>query len=492
MIMKHSNLSGLFLAITLLWVKLASAQPSPDKKLPLPAAGLPALLIAPIHVSDAAAAPEASSRDRNFDADWRFHRGDIPEAETPGFNDADWRVLDVPHDWSIEDASPLVNQGPTQNSGAGGIASPPRAFEVVGPFTPESAGGPATGHTLGGTGWYRKHFKLDPSSAGKLTSVIFDGIYITTQPGSNPLRDALRPVPETAVFKMDGYYLWDPSLIKVGDTYHLFASRWPITSERMKGWMKSHVIRATSKSLFGPYQFQEIVLSPSNHPWATQAVHNPKVMKTGNRFLIYHLGIPQWKTGFAYADSIVGPWTPVPHPVLSTNNPAIIERPDGSAYAVGKFKPAKIKDGQWDAYMQAFEADSINGPYRLLGGPGNRLPNDFELEDPTLWWAGNRYNVICTDWEAKVTGVQKAVVYYTSKNGIDYQLESRIPVWSQRDPVPLRDGRSLEISGVERPQVFLDENGALVALLAGIYPANREKESTFIVIRPVDHFIPGN
>ena len=313
-----------------------------------------------------------------------------------------------------------------------------------------------------------------------------------THPASNPLRDALRPVPETAVFKMDGYYLWDPSLIKVGDTYHLFASRWPVTSERMKGWMKSHVIRATSKSLFGPYQFQEVVLSPSKHPWATQAVHNPKVMKTGNRFLIYHLGIPQWKTGFAYADSIEGPWTPVPHPVLATNNPAIIELADGSAYAVGKFKPAKVKDGQWDAYMQAFEADTINGPYRLLGGSGNRLPNDFELEDPTLWWAGNRYNVICTDWQAKVTGVQKAVVYYTSKNGIDYELDSPIPVWSQRDPVPLRDGRSLGISGVERPQVFLDESGALVALLAGIYPANRDQESTFIVIRPVDHFIPGN
>lgn len=74
----------------------------------------------------------------------------------------------------------------------------------------------------------------------------------------------------------------------------------------------------------------------------TQAVHNPKVMKTGGKFLIYHLGIPKWKTGFAYADSIEGSWTPVPHPVLPTNNPAIIERADGSTYAVGKFKPKQF------------------------------------------------------------------------------------------------------------------------------------------------------
>lgn len=313
-----------------------------------------------------------------------------------------------------------------------------------------------------------------------------------THPTSNPLREALRPVPETAVFKMDGWYLWDPSLIKVGDTYHLFASRWPVTSERMKGWMKSHVIRATSKSLFGPYQFQEVVLSPSNHPWATQAVHNPKVVKTGGKYLIYHLGIPQWKTGFAYADSIEGPWTPVSKPVLATNNPAIIERADGSAYAVGKFKPAKTKDGDWDACMQAFEAPDINGPYKLIGGPGNRLPGGFELEDPTLWHANGRYNVICTDWEAKVTGIHKAVVYYTSKNGVDYELDSRVPVWSQKDPVPIANGKSLRITGVERPQVFQDEKGAVIALLASVYPADREKDSTFIVIRPVDHFVPSH
>ena len=313
-----------------------------------------------------------------------------------------------------------------------------------------------------------------------------------THPTNNPLRDALRPVPETAIFKMDGYYLWDPSLIKVGDTYHLFASRWPVSSEGMKGWMKSHVIRATSKSLFGPYEFKEVVLSPEKHPWATQAVHNPKIMKTGNKYLIYHLGIPQWKTGFAYADSIEGPWTPIPHPVLSTNNPAIIERANGSAYAVGKFKPNQPKDGRWNAYMNAFEADTLNGPYKLLGGPSNRLPNDFELEDPTLWWANNQYNVICTDWQAKVTGVLKSVVYYTSKNGVDYELYSRIPVWSQADPVPLQNGRSMKISGIERPQVFLDEKGAIIALLASIYPANRKKDSTFIIIRPVENFVPEN
>jgi hypothetical protein len=308
-------------------------------------------------------------------------------------------------------------------------------------------------------------------------------------PHGNPFKDALQLVPETAVFKMEGYYLWDPSVIKVGDTYHLFCSRWPKDTE-MKGWMKSHVIRATSKSLFGPYQFQEVVLHPSNHPWATQGVHNPKITKAGTKYLLYYLGIPQWKTGFAFADSIQGRWTPVPHPVIFTNNPALLIRPDGSAYSVGKFKPKVTRDGKWDANMQAFEAADYEGPYQLIQDSLNRLPGNFELEDPTIWWANNQYNVICTDWEGKVTGVQKSVIYYTSKDGVNYELYSQIPVWSQSDPVPMQNGKSMKVRGIERPQVFTNDKGAVVALLASIYP--EEVGPTFIVIRPVKNFMPKN
>lgn len=308
-----------------------------------------------------------------------------------------------------------------------------------------------------------------------------------THPAGDPLTKALQPVPETAIFKMDGWYLWDPSVIKVGDTWNLFASRWP-AAEKMKGWFHSHVIRATSKSLFGPYEFQEVVLHPSGHPWAKQAVHNPKVIKSGNRFLIYHLGIPVWQTGFAWADSIEGPWQPVAKPVFATNNPSIIERPDGTAYAVGKFKPKTTRDGEWDACMQAFEAPTINGPYHLLGGPGNRLPGNFELEDPCVWMKDGRYHVLCTDWESKVTGIRKAIVHYTSGDGLKYDLVSQIPVWSQDDPLPLAGGGSMRISGVERPQVVLNDQGKVAALAVSAYPEIKESTPTFIIIRPVAGF----
>ncbi|MCD8136417.1 MAG: hypothetical protein LUH01_10915 [Parabacteroides gordonii] len=40
-----------------------------------------------------------------FDSRWKFYLGDKgQEAIQPGYNDSDWRALDLPHDWSIEGA----------------------------------------------------------------------------------------------------------------------------------------------------------------------------------------------------------------------------------------------------------------------------------------------------------------------------------------------------------------------------------------------------
>ncbi|MBK1880058.1 glycoside hydrolase family protein [Pelagicoccus mobilis] len=313
-----------------------------------------------------------------------------------------------------------------------------------------------------------------------------------TYRGSNPLRDALKPVPETAIFKMDGFALWDPSVIKVGETYHLFCSRWPKADDHSfeSGWMQSHVIRATSKSLFGPYEFQEVVLDPKDHPWATKGIHNPKITRSGDRFLLYHLGIPRWQTGFAFADSIEGPWEPVAEPIVKANNPALYVHEDGRAYMVSKFKPKPTKDGRWDAYMRAHAAADVLGPYTTFGDEGNRLPYDLELEDPTIWWANDRYNVICTDWEGKVTGTMKSVIYFTSKDGIDYELYSDQPVWTQDELIPVGGKEGLKVSRIERPQVYVNDKGEVEALLVCVGIEQRGHD--YIVIRPVDRFVPEN
>ncbi len=93
-----------------------------------------------------------------FDSSWKFYKGDVNDGEKQNINDKDWRTVELPHDWSIED---LPNQSDS----------------VMGPFTTKSIGATSTGYTVGGTAWYRKHFRLN-NITGKKVSVCFDGVYM--------------------------------------------------------------------------------------------------------------------------------------------------------------------------------------------------------------------------------------------------------------------------------------------------------------------------
>ncbi|MFC2123659.1 glycoside hydrolase family 2 TIM barrel-domain containing protein [Bacteroidota bacterium] len=99
------------------------------------------------------------SNTQSFNLDWKFVKDSLTGAEDPGFDDSQWRSLDLPHDWSIEDL-------PGSDTG-----------DQIGPFSKDSPGTTSTGYVIGGTGWYRKHFKLDPLEEGKIVKIYFDGVY---------------------------------------------------------------------------------------------------------------------------------------------------------------------------------------------------------------------------------------------------------------------------------------------------------------------------
>ncbi|MGP8238336.1 MAG: sugar-binding domain-containing protein [Limisphaerales bacterium] len=48
----------------------------------------------------------AAERERAFNTNWLFLRGEASGAEQPRFDDSAWRHVDLPHDWSIEDLPP--------------------------------------------------------------------------------------------------------------------------------------------------------------------------------------------------------------------------------------------------------------------------------------------------------------------------------------------------------------------------------------------------
>jgi len=134
----------------------------------------------------------------------------------------------------------------------------------------------------------------------------------------------------------------------------------------------------------------------------------------------------------------------------------------------------------------AFTAPTIEGPYSVVANGENLLPDHAELEDPTIWWANDQYNVVATDWKGKVTGTVKDGVQYSSKDGITYKLTSNESVFSKT--VKYDDGSTEACSRRERPFVYA-ENGEALALFTACLP---NSGPAHIVVEPVDHYVPSN
>ncbi|WP_289062337.1 beta-galactosidase GalB [uncultured Zobellia sp.] len=90
--------------------------------------------------------PDATNGDVSFNSNWLFQKGDPSGAEKSTFKDAQWRKLNLPHDWAIE--GPFDKK---YNARTGGLP-------------------------VHGTAWYRKHFTIDKKYAAQQIAVLFDGV----------------------------------------------------------------------------------------------------------------------------------------------------------------------------------------------------------------------------------------------------------------------------------------------------------------------------
>ncbi|NMB06441.1 MAG: beta-galactosidase, partial [Bacteroidales bacterium] len=107
---------------------------------------------------------EEFERKQLFDFDWKFYLGDLQEASAASFNDDDWRLLDLPHDWSIEGDFDALH--PAGNDG---------------------------GYLPTGIGWYRKSFKAPSDWRDKKISVYFEGVYENSEVFINGASLGVRP-----------------------------------------------------------------------------------------------------------------------------------------------------------------------------------------------------------------------------------------------------------------------------------------------------------
>jgi len=296
------------------------------------------------------------------------------------------------------------------------------------------------------------------------------------------LKEALRPTVKNGGFKREGYIVWCPTVIKVGNTYQMFASSWP---ERygLAGWTKySEIIRATSDNLYGPYEFQEVVISKRDGYWDNDRAHNPKIVKAGNKYVLFYISSAN-ETGYAYAHNITGPWTRSDSVAIPFSNPAPLVRKDGRVYLLGRKALGKLR------IAEAYQADSFNGKYQPVTSNLNLLPDSNQLEDPTIWWASGQYNVILNDFNGDLTGTKKAGAQYYSKDGIHYYSATKDAVFTRT--VTYDDGSSRTFTRRERPFVYVDGKGTVTALFTACLVRNNDgTEQSWIEVQPVGNYIP--
>jgi len=276
-------------------------------------------------------------------------------------------------------------------------------------------------------------------------------------------------VPKESGFKMDGYWIWGGSMIKVGSTYHLFASRWKKTGAFPEGYrLNSEIVRATSKSPLGPFLFEEVVIGERDSSyWDSNMAHNPTIHRIGDEFVLFYVGSDfttyseSSKTlirriGYASSKSITGPWKRSDQPLINSesNNPAILI--DGS----------KVKLFYRDENLKVFltEADIYKGPYEIKN---NNLWPDCKLEDFYAFKANNQFQLICEDNIGGVSGHERWGVHLYSEDG-EKGWKKYNPVVVYDHDIQLTDNSVLRCVRRERPQLLI-ENGELTYLMNGVY-----------------------
>jgi len=274
---------------------------------------------------------------------------------------------------------------------------------------------------------------------------------------------------------------WGGNPVLVDDTYHLLVTE-IINHCGLCNWgQNSRVIHATSKSLLGPYTFQNEALAV----WS----HNPHIVVDHSSgtpvYLLFHIGTADATGGFKNctpkiedtesqsmkskkaplasgvlhtATNPAGPWTPVNPPGLGgCNNPAPYVFPNGSILLFC-----------WQGGNMIYTTDNWKGPWtgKAITWAGDAGVGTWE--DPFIWRdkRGN-FKLI-----AHVYTINSAH-YWDRISGFGYSYDgihwTRKPFQPYTNEITHVGGTVIAYTTRERPKIFFDKDGTTpLALFTGV------------------------
>lgn len=296
--------------------------------------------------------------------------------------------------------------------------------------------------------------------------------------------------------KLDGYYVWDCSVIKSGGKYHMFSSRWK--KEYGFGWnwlFNSEIIHSVADKPEGPYRFQNVALPRRGREYFDgMSTHNTCIKEHNGKFYLYYMGttyggdIPTsindvssaygeetWnrkRIGVAVADDINGEFVRRDTPLLQprdcnhwdctiTTNPSVAIMPNGRTYMIYKSRRAVGKPLKLGIAV----ADKPDGEFKRLSDKPilDFADENMHIEDPFIWYdAQKKKFCLITKDDVKngaygITGEWGSGFYAESDDCVDFEIGDAPKVYSRT--IEWTDGKTTTQGNLERPSVLFDENG---------------------------------
>lgn len=310
-----------------------------------------------------------------------------------------------------------------------------------------------------------------------------------------------RKAPLTGGFSMKDYWVWCGSVMKGEDErYHMFASRWPKVFPFHPGWgMASEIVRASSDTPEGPYNFEEVVLPARGAGyWDGRSTHNPVIQKCGDTYILFYTGISypypdfdlskvlhqhslEWlaaraskRIGIATSKSIYGPWERKERPILDvrpgyfddffTSNPAPCMHSDGSCLLVYKTRtyqkpPYQMEENMFsDMKLGVAWAEHYTKPFVRLTNQPLFSEKEGILEDPFIWQTSSGYAMIAKDWAGTYTKEVGAVAYANSTDGIHWNIAEDTCAFSRE--ICWENGVTRTMGNMDRPFLLFDKEEA--------------------------------
>ena len=301
--------------------------------------------------------------------------------------------------------------------------------------------------------------------------------------------ERMEPVKRQSVFQLEenGFLVWCGSIAKGDDgLFYLYFSFWP-TDKGHNAWVThSKIGFATAESPLGPFVYKGIALSGAGgDAWDRDCVHNPAILKVNGVYYLYYMGNygngEYWdhrnhqRVGVAWSERPEGPFRRLDYPAIDvtpggcdyllTSNPTVCLGGDGQIHMIYKAVSDQGELPKGGAVVcAAAVADHPLGPFVKGGKPLFTNPqHPWSVEDPFLWYEKGRFYALAKDFQGYFTkGEPGDVALFQSLDGFEWE-PAPCPLAFRRE-LRWEDGEAVPLLNMERPQLWLDEEGTPKAL----------------------------